>query len=533
MKGEATRINLAGKLRYMSFEAGWLLDQTLEVQSEEQRKNLVLELEYNVGSYEKILRDLKLGNKEFGFETIEHENILLLLNEVMDEWNETFKPLLLNTRSSYPESMLSLHNLYDSKIKMFVDKIDNVVHLLEEDYEEKIQAYEYYVYHIIVFFFLGSLFIVFYIKYSIVKPIRILKDASLQVRNGNLEVELDIRSRDEIGSLADNFNKMNCSLRNSFNRNTKLLVNSKSLFEASKLILANLQSDEILNIIIQKAQSAMGSKYAALSIFDKNGGYEHFIPAGFDPDISQTLIRRHGLPTGKGLLSLSLKMKKIVRVEKITKHPDFMGFPDGHPLMTTLLDAPIMVHGDVIGRMYFADKKNGEIFTHEDEELAESFTTIVALTMSQLKMSAHVKTLASFPEMHPFPVLECDLNCNITYVNSAVQKLIEKQSITTRDLLPPELQETLFEVDELTKQLKYFEITIGNIIFGEYIQILPNKKGARIYAYDITARKLVEKKLKTSEEQYRILVTEINDGIFILDQTGLITYSNKTRMSNF
>ncbi|MFA5044877.1 MAG: PAS domain S-box protein [Paludibacter sp.] len=45
-------------------------------------------------------------------------------------------------------------------------------------------------------------------------------------------------------------------------------------------------------------------------------------------------------------------------------------------------------------------------------------------------------------------------------------------------------------------------------------------------AKDITGRKLVIEKLKESENKYRSLVNEVNDGFYITDHRGIITFSN-------
>ena len=47
---------------------------------------------------------------------------------------------------------------------------------------------------------------------SIIKPINILKDATLSIAQGNLSTKIQIKTEDEIGQLADSFNKMGKNL---------------------------------------------------------------------------------------------------------------------------------------------------------------------------------------------------------------------------------------------------------------------------------------------------------------------------------
>lgn len=58
-----------------------------------------------------------------------------------------------------------------------------------------------------------SVFIVLFFANSVVKPIIQLRDAAAEVGRGNLGIVLKIKSRDEIGDLADSFNKMSKSLQ--------------------------------------------------------------------------------------------------------------------------------------------------------------------------------------------------------------------------------------------------------------------------------------------------------------------------------
>jgi PAS domain S-box-containing protein len=52
---------------------------------------------------------------------------------------------------------------------------------------------------------------------------------------------------------------------------------------------------------------------------------------------------------------------------------------------------------------------------------------------------------------------------------------------------------------------------------------------------DITQRKQTEAELQRSEEKYRDLVNALNDGVFVSDDRGVLTFSNQAlaRMHGF
>ncbi len=63
--------------------------------------------------------------------------------------------------------------------------------------------------------FLGAVFIDVVISGSITKPINGLRNAALDIARGDLQTRIEIRSNDEIGELADAFNKMSSDLARS------------------------------------------------------------------------------------------------------------------------------------------------------------------------------------------------------------------------------------------------------------------------------------------------------------------------------
>ncbi|MGR3316879.1 MAG: PAS domain S-box protein [Candidatus Anammoxibacter sp.] len=72
---------------------------------------------------------------------------------------------------------------------------------------------------IVMSYIIGLMFIIivasilFLFKRSITNPIKKLSNMSLQVADGNLDTKIDIKSKDEIGSLADSFNRMTQNLQ--------------------------------------------------------------------------------------------------------------------------------------------------------------------------------------------------------------------------------------------------------------------------------------------------------------------------------
>ncbi|MBU2600554.1 MAG: GAF domain-containing protein [Actinobacteria bacterium] len=141
----------------------------------------------------------------------------------------------------------------------------------------------------------------------------------------------------------------------------------------------------ILERIVEGAVALVGSRYAALGVLGHGGEYDYFVPVGIEVATFARMRERHGLPRGEGLLGHLSREGKPLRVDEITRHPASCGFPEGHPVMTSLLGVPVLLHDGPIGRLFFSDKLDGTPFTQEDEDLAAAFATIAALGINNAR----------------------------------------------------------------------------------------------------------------------------------------------------
>lgn len=143
-------------------------------------------------------------------------------------------------------------------------------------------------------------------------------------------------------------------------------------------------------------------------------------------------------------------------------------------------------------------------------------------------ISANAK-LSMFPEINPNPVAEIDSEGNILYLNPAIKKKfpdIEILGMKHQFLAGLEL---VFVVFEKGRKLTFSRIVkIENTWYKEEMFYVPQNKVIHIYGFDITESKLIEEKLKESEEKYRSLIEFSGDAIFLADiNTGLIIDANK------
>ncbi len=165
----------------------------------------------------------------------------------------------------------------------------------------------------------------------------------------------------------------------------------RELYRAGLAVSADLSIDTVLQRVIDLARELTGATYGALGVLGKDGNLEQFITSG----ISQHERERIGpLPKGRGLLGAMLHSTEPIRVKNLKEHHASVGFPEGHPPMTSFLGVPVVHRGQLLGSLYLTDKRGAEEFDESDEALVVLFAIQVGLAIENARLHAHVQQLA-------------------------------------------------------------------------------------------------------------------------------------------
>jgi signal transduction histidine kinase len=181
-------------------------------------------------------------------------------------------------------------------------------------------------------------------------------------------------------------------------RERRLQQQNRELLElhaAALVVSADLSLDTVLQTIVDRARSLLGTRYGAISVVDQSGGITSFVTSG----ISDELARRIGDPPhGQGVLGVPLHEGQRLRLEDIARDPRSVGFPAHHPPMHSLLAVPVICRVPHRGNLYLSEKERGGVFTADDEEVLARFAEQAAVAINNAYLYGQTSELGAARE---------------------------------------------------------------------------------------------------------------------------------------
>jgi two-component system, NarL family, sensor histidine kinase DevS len=157
----------------------------------------------------------------------------------------------------------------------------------------------------------------------------------------------------------------------------------RTLLDAVLTIGSGLDLDVVLHRIVESAVQLVDCRYGALGVLGDEGCIEQFITVGIDED---TIARIGPYPRGEGILGLLIRDPRSLRLPDLSEHPDSVGFPPGHPPMTTFLGAPVQVHDRIFGNLYLTGKSGGRQFDADDEAVLHTLGAAAGVAIDNARL---------------------------------------------------------------------------------------------------------------------------------------------------
>jgi signal transduction histidine kinase len=158
-----------------------------------------------------------------------------------------------------------------------------------------------------------------------------------------------------------------------------------ALLEAVVGIGSDLDLRSTLQRIVVSACRLAGAQYGALGVIGADRKLVEFITDG----MTVTEHRNIGdLPTGGGVLGLLIDEPQPLRLDDISQHARSFGFPPNHPVMRSFLGVPIRIRDQVYGNLYLTEKRDGDQFSDDDEEIVIALATAAGIAIDNARLYA-------------------------------------------------------------------------------------------------------------------------------------------------
>jgi signal transduction histidine kinase len=201
----------------------------------------------------------------------------------------------------------------------------------------------------------------------------------------------------------------------------------RELFEAGIALNSELSLETLLQKVVETAAALTDAQYAALGVIDESGGsLESFLTTGLDQETYDAI---GDLPRGRGVLGVLISDARPLRLDRLGDDPRSVGFPPNHPPMTSFLGVPVMMRGIAYGNLYLTEKRDGESFTADDEEIVTLLAAQAAVAIENARLYESAtrwsRQLESLHEIVRSMVGEIELDRLLQLVCSRVRELID------------------------------------------------------------------------------------------------------------
>jgi len=154
------------------------------------------------------------------------------------------------------------------------------------------------------------------------------------------------------------------------------------LLDAILSVASELDLPAVLDRFVQVSARLTGARYGAINVLDSHGTSTTFVYTGVPTAVARMLA---SAPHAQGVLGM-IPHEGVLRLDDLTQHPAFRGFPANHPPMGSFLGASVRLGKHVYGQLYLSEKEGG--FTDADEQIVVALAAAAGVAVSNAQLYA-------------------------------------------------------------------------------------------------------------------------------------------------
>ncbi|TAN43918.1 MAG: PAS domain S-box protein [Nitrospirae bacterium] len=415
---EAKRLNLAGRQRMLLATLAYKTMLIVNIPPSEEKTSHTIGIGTLMSRYGDSLYALRDGSEKLKLGGIPAHNkeSLSKLNELIVLWEKTQKPALHKVLKTPPEEKNKTCVICHTAIRDRLPMVEDFVKSIETYNAKEFDIFDGFRSYTIVIFCAAAVFIVLYVRSSIILPVRKLRKAASNIGEGKFDIAVDAKSEDEIGELSTSFNLMARSLGMLVDEKTthlrELDVLNKISTAASRTLTLNVLLDNVMDEILRLEPLKLEKK-GAIFLYDEK---EKALSLAVSRNFSDEQKAGCGLVTeGECLCGIVAGQKEMLLSTSNTedkRHTKI--YPDAKE------------HGHIILPLKSRDKmlgvlclylSSGTRLSAEERELYKSIADIIAVAMQNAINHRQVAMLAQSLDSSNDVIVITDTEGRIIHIN--------------------------------------------------------------------------------------------------------------------
>ena len=329
--------------------------------------------------------------------------------------------------------------------------------------------------------------VVFQISKQISKPVFYMNNVAKKIRSGDYSARNTIKSKDELGSLADSINEMTASIEN------KIVV-QQGVVGISEVIVGKTSmqnfADELLKKLMEITKSNMGTFYI---LNEGTKEFEHFTSVG----ANEKLLKPFSSENPEGEFGNAVSKKEIFYLQNIPEDTIFkFKTTAGDLIPKEIITIPIIIEDSVVALISLV---NIHKFSNESLDIIEQSLNAINSSYSNLLGNERTRILAE----------------HLSRTNQQLEAQSEELQNQTEELQQnsDELQEQNIELELQRKQVEE-----ANRLKSEFLSNMSHELRTPLNSVMALSRVLMmQAKDKLSKDEGNYLKTIERNGKQLLD----------------
>jgi len=218
---------------------------------------------------------------------------------------------------------------------------------------------------------------------QIVLPLQRLTRAAAMISAGDLDTQVEIAGRTEMGILTATFNEMTTRLRQSIRNLEHRTSALETSAKISRSLSTMLDPEQLISAVVEQLRSAFDYYYVHLYLFDDQG--EKLVMAGGTGEAGRTMLAGgHSITAGKGLVGRAAETNSIVLAPDVSRARGWLPNPL-LPETKAEVAVPIAIGEEVVGVLDVQHNVAGSLGQLE-ADLIQTFANQVAIALQNARL---------------------------------------------------------------------------------------------------------------------------------------------------